>query len=553
MANERGGLSKREYAAQQGGVDVDYTKSASEQVQAPSGVQTGVYSGDNVLSAVSNPVSRPDYSAVDNINSSLAKSLEALNEYDLKQEEAQAKNKNRAGVDLVPMGKRASRLASDYSMGRTGLANAVDAKASALTAAKDAYSMALSQSNSDRDYAFKVSQANKATTSDGTWSVQTDPSTGEQYMFNNKTAEKKPMGAVTQDEASIPQPVLDVIHNSTDWQTGVETLKGMGATEADLATGGALDMEFNKKYNPENYQRMYIAQAPESTKAILNNKTQDQKQAFINMSSIDQSNTMQLLNGDVLLSDLMASRGIQGSAMRQQMLEKAKSVDPTFSENENKQRYAFKKQWNNPNGKQGVTRMAINTSMGHLAEATEAFQNLAKIDAGVLTLKGNELENWLSKNESSGEVQTFNTARDLLASELATVYKGGVPTEPEIEHMRENLDSALSVGGFSSVANITASLLGSKINATATEYKTIMGVAPEEPLVSTHAFEALYNAGIDTSSIAKDLQAQGYQIEQKYLVPQTSTSDQDEWLESTTTAGGAVSSGVNDYLSKIGY
>jgi hypothetical protein len=211
------------------------------------------------------------------------------------------------------------------------------------------------------------------------------------------------------------------------------------------------------------------------------------------------------------LSDLISSRGIQGSAAKQALLEKARSVDPTFSENVNKQRYTFKQEWNNANGKSYNTRNAINTAMGHAADLLLAAQGMTKLNAGVLTLTGNKLLNFLDQNKGEGSVIQFNYIRSQLASEIATVYNGGnQPGQEEVQRNVDTLNAALSAGGIKELLDTAVSLLNSKISSTAGEYYNVMGKYPDEPVVQPQAVDTLQQAGADISPIIKTEMKQGY-------------------------------------------
>ena len=141
------GTSKREWTAIQTGQPMPYAKST------PS-----IYSGQNVVSAISSPYNRPDYSNVSNIYASLNKSIENLNKYDEQLAKGQATIARRR-IGLTPMGRQADEAARIGAIGRTGYANQVDAYTGALNAAKDAYNMAMTQYNADRDYALKARSA----------------------------------------------------------------------------------------------------------------------------------------------------------------------------------------------------------------------------------------------------------------------------------------------------------------------------------------------------------------------------------------------------------
>lgn len=147
------GQSKREYEAEATGGTLNYDTGEITGGSAPT-AKPNIYSGQNVLNAVASPVSKPDYSAVENINASLQKSLEALNKYDLNQDKIQAdiEKGGQHGLTLGVIGGQASEAARIGAIGRTGYANIVSAKTNALNAAKEAYNTYMTQANADREY-----------------------------------------------------------------------------------------------------------------------------------------------------------------------------------------------------------------------------------------------------------------------------------------------------------------------------------------------------------------------------------------------------------------
>lgn len=288
-------------------------------------------------------------------------------------------------------------------------------------------------------------------------------------------------------------------------------------TEAKDALGNPLSFNSRdgKYYTPEGkvYKADYTPDqtgtldAP-SVGSFLNDKTPEQQSAFKKLSAVDQSNVIQLLNGDVLLSDLMASRGVQGSAARQQILASARAIDPTFSENENKQRYAFKTEWNKPNGKAYITRNAINTGMGHLATLKSLSDQLGNTDFQ----KANTIGQWIAKNTNGPNAEIvgqFNDTINLLATEIAKAYAGGVPDVKSIQEQRDSINSTKPSNIINAIIGNKVNLMSSLLNSTAQEYKQTMGKFPEEAIVHKDVLDELKAAGVDTSKITTALIKQG--------------------------------------------
>jgi len=242
------------------------------------------------------------------------------------------------------------------------------------------------------------------------------------------------------------------------------------------------------------------ALTPNDYKDFITGLTPAGASNFNKLSSTDQSSVKQLLSGDALLSDLFTSRGAAGSALRQQILQKAQSVDPTFSENTNKQRYTFMQQWNNPNGKQGVTRNAINTALGHLADTKQSSDALDNEGLKIV----NSVSNWWGAQTSNPSVLKLQTDLNALSSEVATTYKGATPTEDEIKNWNAVLGADFTKGGMTSVLNEVSKLLTSKITASRYQYQTTMGKPLSTSIIDPDKKQGLIDAGIDPSVIAHE-------------------------------------------------
>lgn len=241
--------------------------------------------------------------------------------------------------------------------------------------------------------------------------------------------------------------------------------------------------------------------SPNDYKDFITGLTPQGATAFNKLSPTDQSSVKQLLSGDALLSDLFTSRGVAGQTLRQQILQKAQSVDPTFSENTNKTRYAFMQKWTNPNTGVGKVNNSINTALGHLADTKQSSDGLNNTDLKFV----NGTKNWISTQTGSPAVLKLATDLTALASEVATIYKGGTqPSEAEIDSWKNVLGSDYSNGQMSAVENEISKLLTSKITASRYQYKTTMGKELNTPIIDPDKKQALIDAGIDPSVIAKE-------------------------------------------------
>jgi len=224
---------------------------------------------------------------------------------------------------------------------------------------------------------------------------------------------------------------------------------------------------------------------------------------FNKLNEKDKLNVQQLISGDALSSDI--AKGMGGAKYASTLLGLATKVDPTFSENTNKIRYNFQKNWDNPQGKAFLTRTAINTAMGHLAQLKT--DSLA-LDNTTLN-KYNTIANMIKEETGNPAVTNFNYTLTVLASEIAAAYKGGTaPTDQETEQTRNAISASFSPKQLQSVIDQAANLLSSKITSLAQEYKSVKGKFPDEPIVQDYILGELQSAGVDTSKIEKVLNMQ---------------------------------------------
>lgn len=270
--------------------------------------------------------------------------------------------------------------------------------------------------------------------------------------------------------------------------------KAAGQTPVDFNT--YQNMDANRKANAGGgVGGSSLPPDQASAASFLSGRIPTQIAAFNKLSSIDQGNVMQLINGDALLSDLISARGTQGSNAKQQLLNQARAVDPTFSENENKIRYQFNKDWQSATTKVGITRNAINTGLGHLADFKT---NADALNPGTIK-KLNSIANILTNQTGDPAVLKVRTDINALAGELASIYKGGVPSEPEIHSWAETLAADFSKSQFKGVSDEVAKLISSKLTALRYQYKSTMGREYDQTLIDPDKKDALIAAGVDPS------------------------------------------------------
>ncbi len=231
---------------------------------------------------------------------------------------------------------------------------------------------------------------------------------------------------------------------------------------------------------------------------FLTSRTPQQVTAFNALPENDKSVVAQLVSGDALLTDIVKSRGANTQAQINKLVQEATSIDPNFSINNNKVKYQFLQDWNNPNGKSSITRNAINTALGHLADLKQSSDALNPTDIQKL----NSIKNILSTETGSPQVLQLRADISALAGELAKVY--GTGTEKEISNYENILAANFSKNQFAGVTDELSKLLSSKITATRYQYKSTMGYDLANSLIDPDKRQALLDAGINPDNLVKE-------------------------------------------------
>ena len=204
-----------------------------------------------------------------------------------------------------------------------------------------------------------------------------------------------------------------------------------------------------------------------------------------------------LVDGDMLLTDVIKGRGQAGQQELNNYIKAAIAKDPSFSVSTNQARVAFNKRW--LSGDLQNNQTAINTALGHLSTLKE---QAGKLDNTKLQ-KYNTIAQWFSKETGSPEVTTFNQTLTLLSEELAKVYKGGnaSPSDVDVQNQKAVLEAKYSPAQINSLIDNTANLLSSKLSAMGDSYKKVMGKDVKAPVVDAEKLDQLKASGIDVSKI----------------------------------------------------
>lgn len=131
-------------------------------------------------------------------------------------------------------------------------------------------------------------------------------------------------------------------------------------------------------------------------------------------------------------------------------------------------------------GPMATSNNALNTAIGHVAEISDAAQNLGNGSMPVV----NAIGNWLSKASGSNKVTDFETLRDLAAREIIKVYAGAGGTGHEVEEIKNRISASNSPEQLHSQIGKIAQMLQSKIDANAQQYRNAMGHDPDMPFLT---------------------------------------------------------------------
>lgn len=321
-------------------------------------------------------------------------------------------------------------------------------------------------------------------------------------------------GGTGGDSTGIVSSVVRTVQTGS----GSEPVDGYTLQQGDdpylIAKANGTDMATLEKLNPDikdwrNLPVGAVINLPNNTENWLKGKTPEQISAYNSLPDSDKASIKQLVTGEALLADIVKSRGIQGTAKIQKLINQATSIDPNFSVNRNKIVYNANNKWNDPNGKAFLTRSSMNTAMSHMALTYETSLSLgnAKIP------KYNDITNWISKNTGNPELTNFVYDLTALAGEVASAYKNGTaPSELDTERFFNAMSGNMSPEQFKGVFSQSAQLMAGKLKSLAQEYKQTTGSYPVDPIIHPSVLSELYGAGIDTSSINALLNEQGYSV-----------------------------------------
>lgn len=125
-------------------------------------------------------------------------------------------------------------------------------------------------------------------------------------------------------------------------------------------------------------------------------------------------------------------------------------------------------------GKIGMNALSLNTAMGHVSSANDAFERIGNTNQEWLNVPLNILR----KKTNDPNVVALSTTLTALRGELANVFKNSGGTDQEISQWKENLNDNLTPTQFNAVIPQIDDLLRSRLGAMEYQQGNVMGGQP---------------------------------------------------------------------------
>lgn len=176
----------------------------------------------------------------------------------------------------------------------------------------------------------------------------------------------------------------------------------------------------------------------------------------------------------------------------QQLYNDAALVDPDFNQKVYDTRVAAVKDFTS--GKTANLIQALNQAPQHALTLSHAYDQLHNLPAG-----GETLNNVLTHGEAFFGVPSqqhalgqFNASQPAVADELATVYKGGAATIPDIDAQKAAFGMGAPPNTSNSALATASELMRDRLNTLETRWQNAMGTAGKMfPVISPQAKSAL--------------------------------------------------------------
>ncbi len=176
--------------------------------------------------------------------------------------------------------------------------------------------------------------------------------------------------------------------------------------------------------------------------------------------------------------------------MREQISQWVNQVNPDYDASQFSNRAPTRKAFTT--GTQGQQINAINTAIGHI----DMLSGLAdKLQSGGF-VPGNKVWNDVRSSFGNNEVTNFNTLKDALAGEVASVLSKGGATVSGIAEAKEKISSSSSPKQLAGYVETLIPVMGSKLAALDYQYHQAMGEGDSFSALSPESKAILAKRGI---------------------------------------------------------
>lgn len=177
--------------------------------------------------------------------------------------------------------------------------------------------------------------------------------------------------------------------------------------------------------------------------------------------------------------------------MREALMQWVNQVNPGYRADEFANRAPTRKAFTI--GTQGQQINAINTAMGHIDQLTTLAADMNTGDF----VPGNRAFNALRSMFGSEKVTNFETLKDALAGEVASVLSKGAATVSGIAEAREKINSANSPAQLAGYVKTLIPVMGSKLASLDYQYHQAMGADDSFSALSPESKAILTKHGFD--------------------------------------------------------
>jgi len=126
----------------------------------------------------------------------------------------------------------------------------------------------------------------------------------------------------------------------------------------------------------------------------------------------------------------------------------------------------------------GGNAIAFNTAIGHLGMLADAADALGNGSTPLL----NSIAQRFAKETGSAAPTKFDTIKNAVNTEVAKVFKGGVPADAEIQEQAQTLSRASSPAQIKGAIAVLVGLMNSRINTLQDRYRSVVGEENEDLL-----------------------------------------------------------------------